>query len=392
LVDPLPLLALAGLLLSVLSAVPFVRRRPLSTFSAPESDTLAFLAYRLRRAGHRVDFSPGQVKVQLGRSSAVVFTAQASGGSSRIQWRPSATSSGWGSVILLFLIFYPLAFLGPVLLWLAARRFVDGDLRAILPPGPAIPPAPGPNDLEFVVLTGLSEARRVALEALDATKTRRGESVAKWSLLGLLVGFVFLLAVGAGAILASSVPPEERVPLGLLSGAATAISIGAIGGWLALRRWRRPISDLRGWESRLAGALSAITQGESAAEPATSAFETLAAAAREVPLWASASRRAAEAQDPVAGWLPVVLWLVVLVPTLLMLSALSLYFLIVGHALALPFIIGAIAVTAGAVVGFRYYQRKRLAALKLASERQLREWAARFDETRIRMESYLRGL
>jgi len=360
----------------------------LPKFSLAESPVtperaLHHLAHELRVAQYHVTERPGRIDVRIGRISAVKIWARPGPAGSVLRYQPDATPTGWG-LIMFFAIPSGLA-LGFVAVLLVLYVFIQTHRFVASRVGPSlstlraevIPPS---EEVRGLLIDGLSEARRLAEEALEAERASHQDAQAVVFLTALLTWV--LLLVGT-FLLAPAMHPWREGWNPLLIATVPSAVLGLVSGILVWRRFRPRIQEIRRWVRRLQTALAVEISSEIGKEFQSSAFETLMEASQEVPQWIEAHRRAGLSRDPAAGYLLVgmALWTLVLVEVTLLATGFG------------PFVsalsgIGAIGLGLVLVLFYRRWRH----GWEEAARASVLEWRRRLDEVRARMDRYLQEL
>jgi len=236
----------------------------------------------------------------------------------------------------------------------------------------------GTDDIGATLDEALVEARRLAGDA-HAAQRERYQSAIGYVLLAALIVW-FLLFVGLGLVVKE---PDlaRRMTVSFLVATVTAIAVGAPGAWGIRRRARPDIVAAKAWADRLGEAMDRRRSGE---RPTGSVFELLAEAAREVPRWLYAQRRAGLVRDPGTwGWIFLLVWLGVDILIGFMPSSIGLDFvatILVG--------VPSFGLLAAAAVLYVRWRRRR----EIRLETEQRDWDRRYEEVRGRMERFLEEL
>ncbi|HKZ48039.1 MAG TPA: hypothetical protein VJ397_04525 [Thermoplasmata archaeon] len=348
------------------------------------------VAYRLRLERYPVAEQGHQLAVRLGKASVAKLYFRLQGADTEVRWRADATPWGWG--VLILLVFFsggaPIishvlggtALVSTAYLLVRARQFVRRFVRPLLVSPRALEP-PRTDDVRASLITGLSEAHRLASEGLDAELSSRSDDLAVAGLGGVLVWaalFILLFQASAEADFARRVG-DAAFPA-LIAGISAAVMVGA----LLFQRYGRSLAILRAWTERLHTALSKEIAAQPGGEAEPSTFEVLAEASVQVRPWLSSARRAGYGRD-LGSWF-----------LLFVIGFWGVYATVAGVGLALtanPWV-GFAALTAGLVLLWataslhRRRQRSRDQDIRQATA----EWQKRFDGARTAMEQYLQGL
>lgn len=369
---------------AILLAALFLPQWPMRAVKAPVPATLAYLAQKLWRDGHRVEVAPDHLKVRLDSFSAVRIWTLTRGDATTLLLQADATPRGWS--LTMFLFFLGLALSGPVgvaatltvvALFLRALVFSRKLLRMIRRDG-ALPDVPLFKDVEAVLLEATAEAHRLAAEAYEAHRSSYWDAQAI-AILGALFAWALALVV-----IVEAGPWWIQRPLELGAIATTvSVAFGIPATYMVWRRYRDRLREFRLWADRLKGAWLRQAAGVSPAESEQSTIEMLGEASSLVPSWVDASRRAGFLEAPHAEFVPFVmgLWggLLAFGGTLMIITM---------SVLGVAFLLGGIGLAGAALAIYRSWQR----AQDEAAKRLLSDWRRRHDAVQSRMEQFLQDL
>ncbi len=290
---------IAGSLVSALGVLlwVFLRRPFLASVAMSPEFALAALAHRLRLEGYQVAEEPRRLRVHVDDWARLAIHAIGDD-TTEFRYAVDATPRGWAAVIILAMTVWTglLAIALAVSLHAKARKAAS-RVREALARDPLSPPSP--DDVQALLLDGLSEARRLVRETFEyereAWENARVIVVTGAFLLGafLFVG-TFLWA------------PDLVANLGLLAvlglAALIAMAVG-LAGYLLLRGSHRPrLRELRLWETTFRRAFDRELAGEAPPEGRPSTVELLAEAAVRAPLWSRQRALRKLHHDPGATW------------------------------------------------------------------------------------------
>ena len=270
-------------LLAVVPAAPDAARRD--------------LAYRIRAIGYPVEVVKDVLRVKVDSIAQLKLRIRGGPRGTEIRYEVDATSVGWSIVLITGLISY-LAFIAvgvSIAIHLRARGFARSRVAPLLdnPPLGTLPPA----DVRSLLLEGLSEAQRLAQEALDYEREARQNAIGLVLFAGLIVWVVVFVGF------AMEVPLQLPDPL--VSGAILACFLSGLtvvlGSWLVYLRRSPRIRELQQDANFYRTAWVGQTlPGSGGGEP-RAGLEMLLRAATRSPLWREirASRRFWH--DPIAG-------------------------------------------------------------------------------------------
>lgn len=336
------------------------------------------VAQELIASKHIVERSKGRLTVRLSKSVGAVVSAKQIGQQSQLHYglKPMPRGDAW--LIILVLLIPALALLVAAFYLSKVVRFGKDSLdeitlRASLRPGDR------QKSIGEMLTEGLSEARRISLEAYEASRSNYQDMM----LLTLVVGMIAAaIAVVSIAFMDSAetinVDGDILPSVGIVAFAATTIaSMFAV-------RWRlRPrLDDLGSWRSRLSYALEWEARPTADEMAASSQFELLVGASRKIPEWLEIRRKSMLAREPIASLL---LMYLLLYGILLALG--GGVWTVQGGAFGLVlFSIGALLIVF-AVFIYRASLRRRSAEAKALGD----SWRRQSEEMTLKMESLLGG-
>ena len=336
------------------------------------------VAQELITAKHIVERSKGRLVVRLNKSVGVVVSAKQTGRQSQLYYglKPMPRGDAW--LIILVLLLTPIALLVAAYYLSKVVRFGKDALDEITFRA-SLRPEDHEKSIEEMLTEGLSEARRISLEAYEASKSNYQDMMLLTLVVGMLAAAVAVVSIahldGAEVI---EVDRDILPAVGIIAFAVTTIvSMFAV-------RWRlRPrLDDLGDWRSRLSYALKWEARPIEDEMAASSQFELLVGASKKIPEWLEIRRRSMLAREPVASMLLMYLLLYGIV-----LATGGGVWMIQGGVFGLVLLSIGVLLVASAVVIYRVSLRRRSAEAKALGD----SWRRRSEEMTLMMESLLGG-
>lgn len=379
---PFSLLAIVLIGATVVFAVLFLPWRPIARSPLPPDSLRQHVVFQLRREGLRVEESPEGTKVRLGSVAAVRFRVVPAASGSELRYQTYATSSGWGTIITLIVLFWTSLIGVAVVVYVEhkARRFAKDRLRALVTAADSLPPPPA-DDIRVLLVHGLSEGHRLASEAYEAQRSDLGDMTAVVAVIGLALWIFTLLLLFLG------LPPESPWHgWAALFGLSAAIGVGGTLSleWVVWRRARARIVASRAWADRLRLALVRETSREPPAPAESSTIELLMAVSEQIPRWLRMRRWAGLSGDQAAGWIVFILsflafWVFWLAFDFAVMGAFP-YALLAG--------LGGVGLGAGAYVYWARWREKQEETIA----RTVHEWRRRTEALQSRLDQFLQDL
>jgi len=352
--------------------------------AAPES-VLAYLAHDFRMSSHLVAEVSGEITVRLSRWASVKIRARPEGEGCTLSYQVYATPSGWGALVLCFLIIWPtpLAIIPILVIFHRVVAAIEQRVAPIVREG-RLPEAFQRDDIRVLPLSSLGESHRLALESHEAERDSYHDTLGLVAL-GALLGW-FLVFIGLGFLLPDPDWGRRTVNAFLIS-LGGALAFGILSGLLVRRRFKPTILRHREWVSRLEVAFRGETPRKPTGTGLPSTFDVLWQASQEVPRWIATQRRAGLNRDPaVWGILFIAVWwgvqLMAFGVPLLLIPGL------VNPGLGVALVAVGVGLLFGADRFYRRWRRKRDDELA----RQQDGWNRRYASLRDRMEQFLQDL
>lgn len=218
-------LLFGGVALLLAFLVTWVLWKPLlAVVTAPAGAVRRDLAYRIRAIGYPVDVAKDVLKVKVDSITALKVHVREAEPGTKIRYEVDATGLGW----TLVLIFAFAPYLGiaslitALMIHVRARRFARSRVAPLLtnPPLGTLPP----RDTQTLLLEGLSEAHRLAQEALEYETEARQNAIGLLLIGGLVLWALVFFALSQFALL----PFATAALLAFLASGATVV----LGVWL----------------------------------------------------------------------------------------------------------------------------------------------------------------
>jgi len=352
--------------------------------AAPES-VLAYLAHDFRMSSRIVALGPGEITVRLDKWASVKIRAQPREGGSILSYQTYATPSGWGVLILLFLVIWPAPFaiIPTLVIFHRVVAAVERRVAPIVREG-RLPDTFRPDDIRVMLLSSLGEGHRLALESYEAERDRYHDALGVVVLLAMLGWFLLFLAFG---FLLADPDWGRRTMNAFLISLGGTLAFGILAGLLVRSRFRPTILRHREWVSRLETALRRESSREPIEAGLPGTFDLLWRASEEVPRWIATQSRAGLDRDPaIWGILFIAAWWGI---QLMIFGVPLLLFPAYGNP-----VVGAALVAAGVgllLAADRLYRRwRRRRDEELTRMRD--GWSRQYDALRNRMEQFLQDL
>jgi hypothetical protein len=343
------------------------------------ADTAAeALSRELMGAKYLVERAGTDFIVRLDRSTGVAVAVKPKDQGCQASYCLKATPRGRARLGILTVIVPPMAFFLLVFYLSKAIRFGEGPLRKIAE-GVKAQPVKRERGIRELLTEGLSEARRLALEAYEARRSDYEDMVILSFVMGL---FALLVALLVSFYIGGWEGPDVNPLMAIVAGTVAFGFSTLLSVYLVRRKYSPQLDGLRSWNSALSAAF------ESEALPAIgdvtphSSFELLAEASRELPTWVEIRRTSMMAREP--------LW-----SMLMVYSIYAGFFLLWGGSIAMldgsaGGLIAAAIGTAAIVFGLLIYivsAKRRAVEAKTLHER----WRKRSDEMASHIEDLLGG-
>lgn len=326
------------------------------------------VARALRQTGSQVSTEGESIVVRVDSLSSVRLTFTPSPKGTLVRAQAWATPTGWSvTIVFLFVWYFSIATL--IATAYIFRRSMRHSVDSLLPviAGVCVDVFGGRElDIRSALLEGLSEAKRLASEAYEGTRSNYQDSILLVAVGGIMVFLISLMAAMSDFFGLLQGPVDVGFGMAV-SGGLVMVFVAAFL-WLARARYRRVLLDLRSWAVGLEAAFQMESSGTMPVDSQRSTIEILADAWKELPKWLSARRKSSMFREPGV-------WLVMFA---LVNSSWS--FLMIGiMALSVGFVYGAYSLLAGsgmiagAVYLYARWRKKRGAE----DSRTKREWTER---------------
>ena len=291
-------LIVGGMILFLAILVAWAFWKPLLAIVPASPDAVRRdLAFRLRATGYTVDAAKAVLRIKIDSLSALKLHVRPRPQGTEIRYEVDATGLGWAIV----LIFAAVGYLGVVAIaigiaiHLTARQFARSRVAPLL----AYPPLgtlPAP-DVRSLLVEGLSEAQRLASEALEYEREARQTAI------GLIVIGAIALWVVVFVTLGIYVPLPVPNPglFAVLLAFAVSVAAGSAGSWVVYAKTSPRVKELE----QDASFYRMVWTGEALGAPTPGGprggLELLLRAAERSYYWREIRRRRRLWHDPVAG-------------------------------------------------------------------------------------------
>lgn len=354
-----------------------LRKPLLAVTPVPAPVVLRDIAYRFRFVDHPLDPNTSPLTFRVNSLAAVKIHVRPGKRGTEIRYEVDATGFGWILVLMLLFTGYLglVAVILAVYIHIRAARFA----RTRVLPAIGAPPLgtlPGP-DMRSFLIEGLSEARRLASEALDWEREARQNAI-----LLILVGSLALWVLTLFGLAVFLPPVPERLALAVLTATLVSAVAALTGSWFISRRLVPLIRELERDAEAYREAVAREVYGVPAPEGTRGKLELLLDAAQRSPRWREIRRRHRLWQDPWAGFTIFMCAYAAFFPLLLA--------ILVGS-LAPEWRAGLAAFgTLSVLVGVWIFQRERR-EVRERDERDRRDWERRRHEIETALWKLLSG-
>ncbi len=336
------------------------------------------LARELMARGYLIEKVKGRLNVRIDRSVGVAVILRQKGQRHHLYYRLETMPRGAAWIIILFLFAPPIALFVVVYYVSKVIRFGGESLDGIaLKTSQRLEGQE--KSVKEMLIEGISEARRISIEAYEATKSNRDDmlvlSVAS-GLLSMIVTVFSLLHFDATYEVA------VHGAVALFAGVVAFVTPVALSYVLVRRRYMPKLGRLKAWGDALSSAFESEGHPTGGEITPDSHFELLAEASGEVPGWLKIRRKSMLAREP--GWTMVMLWLIYLGALATVTAAIYASQESLGGLIVLC--VGIIMICLAVVV-------YTITARRMASEAKAFEdnWRRRSEQMKAEMENLLGG-
>ncbi|MFY9606157.1 MAG: hypothetical protein WAS24_05450 [Thermoplasmata archaeon] len=384
LLSPVPILlkyAIPLFMGFVLFVLAFSLRFSLGNVAADPKTVLSGLAHKLRAARYRVEETNGELIAQVDSISAIRIRARASASGTGLTYRMDGTPAGWTFTLILVFSGYFMILIPPVVLFMLrrVRRFAQEQVVPSLV-APEVPELDSVSvRIHKALIDSLSEGYRLSSEAYEAAKSNYQDNIIILIVLGLIVLVGTSLAFPAINLGVGS----NQFWISFLVATAIASAITFVSVWLLHRRVTSRLKELKGWATRLEGALVQETSLAKPKDDEPSVFELLSDAWKHVPKWLEIRRKSGLFREPGT-------WLLILSFAALSFSGLVFALLMFVQSPLASVIAGAVSVFLLYAVHVLYTHSKK--RLDEERDRVLSDWNQRLGTMNSRMEKHLKEL
>jgi len=252
----------------------------------------------LRRTGSRVSADGESIVVRGDSFFSVRLTFRPTQVGTCVRAQAWASSAGWSvTMISLFIWYFSIAAaVATSHIFLGSMRYAVGSLLPGLKRIGTDSLAGREVDIHSALLEGLSEARRLASEAYEGTRSNY-EDAMLLAIVGGIVVFMISLAgatLGYADILLEPVSVGDAMAVSFL--AALGFTVAAL--WFVRRRYTAILLRLKDWMLDLDVAFQMEMSGIAPVDSQRSTIETMADAWKELPSWLSARRKSSAYREP----------------------------------------------------------------------------------------------
>ena len=259
----------------------------------------------LRRMGRQVSTEDESLVVRVDSLCSVRLTFRPSPKGTLVCAQAWASPAGWSVTIIALLVWYfsALATVATAYIFL---RSMHHSVNSLLPAiadidGRALEPRE--LDIHSALLEGLSEARRLASEAFEGTRSNYQDAIILVAVGSIIVFMISLAAAVGGYVDLLDRHVDVGDAMAISSGLAIAFAIAVF--WLVRARYRGILFRLKDWTDDLEIAFQMEVTGVAPADFQRSNVEVLADALKELPSWLSARRKSSTFREP-GIWLVIV--------------------------------------------------------------------------------------
>jgi len=284
----------------VLFVLAFSLRFSLGNVVADPKTVLYNLAHKLRAARYRVEEANDELIAQVDSMSAIRIRARASKSGTELTYRMDGTPAGWTVTLILVFSGYFAILIPPVVLFMLRR--VRRCAREQVVPSLVATQVPGADSTSLrihkALIDSLSEGYRLSSEAYEAEKSDYEDNV----IFLVVLGFLVLVGSAIAFLTINTSARLEGIPVSFLLSVAIAIIFTFPSVWLLRRRVKPRLNELKGWATRLEGALVQEISSSKPKDEEPSVFELIADAWKDVPKWLEVRRKSGFYREP-GTWL-----------------------------------------------------------------------------------------
>jgi len=270
---------------------------PISAERAP-----SFVASWLRRMGHRVSDEDDALVVMVDSICSVKLTFKQSDNGTLVRAQAWASPTGWSiTLIAMFMwLFSAVAMVTTAYIFLKSMHHSVDKLALVISRLDEEAYASKELDIRSALLEGLSEARRLASEAYEGTRSNYQDAMLLVAVGSVIVFTASMAAAMWGYFNALLEPASVRDVLAI-SLVPTAIFTTVVV-WLVRVRYREILPRLKDWKVDLDVAFQMEVNRVAPLDSQRSAVEIMADAWKELPTWLHARRKSSTYREP-GTWL-----------------------------------------------------------------------------------------
>jgi hypothetical protein len=252
------------------------------------------LARELMAGGHIIERVKGRLNVRIDRSVGAAVVVKQKGQQRYLYYGLETMPRGAAWIIVLALIAPPITMIVVVYYLSKVIRFGRETLDGIALKASERPEGQEKSVKEMLI-EGISEARRMSLEAYEAVRSNYQDML----ILSLVFGLVSMILTVVLFLYFDSVN-------GVIVDGEVALCAGAVAFFgsvimsfmLVRRRYRPKLNRLRAWSDTLSNAFESEGYPTGGEVTPDSHFELLAKASREIPEWLEIRRKSMLAREP----------------------------------------------------------------------------------------------
>lgn len=259
------------------------------------------LARELMKGGHIVERAKGRLIVRVDKSVGVVVLSKQKGQHRYLYYGLETMPRGAAWVIFLFIIVPPIALFVITYYLSKVIRFGEDTLDGIAL-NASQKTEHQEKSIKEMLIEGISEARRLSVEAYEAAKSNYDDLI----VLSLVSGLLLVMATVISLLYLDRI--SGFVATGeILLYASVAVFVATVILLYAFfrQRYRHRLGRLRDWSETLSRAFESEGRPPGGEITPDSHFELLAEASREIPGWLEIRRKSMLAREP--GWTMVIL-------------------------------------------------------------------------------------
>lgn len=280
----------------VLFVLAFSLRFGLGDAVADPKTVLNGLAHRLRSARYRVEETDGELTTQVDSISAIKIRARACESGTKLTYRMEGTPLGWTLTLILIFSGYFIILIPPVVLFMLrrVRRFAREQVGPLIMTHGLPEVDPVSIKIHKALIDSLSEGYRLSSEAYEAAKSNHEDNI----IILFVLGFIVLVVTDFVLVEINPGVSSRSLPTLFMISIAIASAFMLLLVWSLRRRAKPRLNELKGWATRLEGALMKETSLAKPGDEEQSVFELLSDAWNQVPKWMEIRRKSGLYREP----------------------------------------------------------------------------------------------